>query len=217
VSPVTSRILRHYLLNFVPCQPKSRHTKRRENPTAQVQDHRLPYSAHRDFLASAVWVGNLLQKLSIFFFDKKHAKRMQLTKPFFPFPNWAIYSHAVHFREGFFWITLPGPAIQRATQHVSLEFAQKIDSLLINHPQIYLTIQYAKQNPVLIGFKRTRHLALEAVKQPLTNVQRPPSTHYQCAETKAAAIGAWEQRYQESSCQSQAYESHTFIDSITFG
>jgi hypothetical protein len=61
---------------------------------------RVLYSAHCNFLASAVWVGNLLQKLSIFFFDKKHAKRMQLMKPFFPFPNLVIYSHAVHFREG---------------------------------------------------------------------------------------------------------------------
>jgi hypothetical protein len=58
-----------------------------------------------------------------------------------------------------------------------------------------------------VGFKRTRHLALEAVKRPLTNEQRPPSIHYQRAATRAAAIGAWEQRYQESSRQSQAYNS----------
>ena len=48
---------------------------------------------------------------------------------------------------------------------------------------------------------------MEAVKRPLTNEQRPPSIHYQRTETKAAAIGAWEQRYYESARQSQAYDS----------
>jgi hypothetical protein len=96
---------------------------------------------------------------------------------------------------------------QPSTQHISLEFARKIDSLLSEHPQISLIIQYAKRNPALVGFKRTHHLALEAVKRPLTNEQRPPSIHYQRAATQAAAIGAWEQRYQESSRQSQAYNS----------
>jgi hypothetical protein len=96
---------------------------------------------------------------------------------------------------------------QHATQHVSLEFAQTIDLILVEHPQIHLTIQYAKRNPALVGFKRTHHLALEAVKRPLLNNERPPSIHYQRAETKAAAIGAWEQRYQESPRRSQAYDS----------
>jgi len=68
-------------------------------------------------------------------------------------------------------------------------------------------IQYTKRNAALVGFKRTRHLALEAVKRPLPDAQRPPSIHYQRAETRAAAIGAWEQRYQESPRQSQAYNS----------
>jgi hypothetical protein len=96
---------------------------------------------------------------------------------------------------------------QHATQHASIEFARSIDTLLAKHPQISLTIQYAKKNPVLTGFKRTRHLALEAVKRPLTNEQRPPSIHYQRAATQAAAIGAWEKRYQESPRLSQSYNS----------
>jgi hypothetical protein len=96
---------------------------------------------------------------------------------------------------------------QHATQHVSLEYAQKIDTLLAEHPQITLTIQYAKRNPALVGFKRTRHLALEAVKRPLPDEQRPPSIHYQRAETKAAAVRGWEQRYQENPRLSQAYNS----------
>lgn len=36
---------------------------------------------------------------------------------------------------------------QHATQHVSLEYARKIDSLLTEHPQISLKIQYAKKTP----------------------------------------------------------------------
>jgi hypothetical protein len=82
---------------------------------------------------------------------------------------------------------------QHATQHVSLEYARKLDSLFTDHPNIYITIQYAKRSCTLVGFKRTQHLALDAVKRPLTNAQRPPLTHYQRAETKAAAIGAWGQ------------------------
>src|SRR6267154_407841 len=96
---------------------------------------------------------------------------------------------------------------QHATQHVSLEFAQKIDSFLADHPQVTLTIEYAKHNPELVGFKRAQSLTLEAVKRPLTNAQRPPSIHYQRAETEAAAVEAWEQRYQENPQCSQAYNS----------
>ena len=96
---------------------------------------------------------------------------------------------------------------QHATQHASVEFAWKIDSLLKTHPQITISLQAAKRSPELVGFKRTRHLALEAVKRPLPNEQRPPSIHYQRAVTRAEAIGAWERRYQTSPRQSQAYDS----------
>jgi hypothetical protein len=58
-----------------------------------------------------------------------------------------------------------------------------------------------------VGFKRIRKLALEAVKRPLANEERPPSIQYQRAETKAAAIQKWEQCYQESPRHSQAYDS----------
>ena len=68
-------------------------------------------------------------------------------------------------------------------------------------------IQYAKQNPTLVGFKRTCHLALEVVKKLLINEEQAPLIHYQHTETKAVVIGAWGQCYQESSCQSQAYDS----------
>ncbi|KAN0103964.1 hypothetical protein V8E52_011460 [Russula decolorans] len=96
---------------------------------------------------------------------------------------------------------------QHTAQHVSLELAGKIDLLLVEHPQLYLTIQHVKQTPALAGFKRIRKLALEAVKRPLANEERPPSIQYQRAETKAAAIQEWEQRYQESPRRSQAYDS----------
>ena len=96
---------------------------------------------------------------------------------------------------------------QHAAQHASLEFARTIDSLLKDHRGITITLQHVKRNPALVGFKRTRHLALEAVKRPLINEQRPPSINYQRAETKAAAIEAWEKRYQESPRTSQAYNS----------
>ena len=95
---------------------------------------------------------------------------------------------------------------QHAAQHASLKTANTIEVLMTTQ-QISLNIQYIKRNPTLVGFKRTRHLALEAVKRPLANAQRAPSIHYQRAETKAAAIEAWEQRYQESPRLSQAYNS----------
>ena len=69
---------------------------------------------------------------------------------------------------------------QHPTQHVSIEFAWKLDSLLMTHT-ISINIQFAKRNPELMGFKRMQQLTLEAVKRPLPNEQRPPSIHYQCA------------------------------------
>lgn len=96
---------------------------------------------------------------------------------------------------------------QHAAQQVSLDLARRIDVLLTEHPQITLTIQYAKRNPALVGFKRSRRLALEAVKRPLPIDQRPPSINYQRAETKTKAIEAWEQRFQDNLRQSQAYNS----------
>ena len=93
------------------------------------------------------------------------------------------------------------------TQHVSLEFAHQIDSFVSENPGVFLTILYAKRNPTLEGFKRSRQLALEAVKRPLTYEYQAPSIHYQRAETRATAIGAWEQRYHENPRHSQAYNS----------
>ena len=96
---------------------------------------------------------------------------------------------------------------QHESQRLSLEFAWNIDALLTAHQGITMCIQHAKRNPVLAGFKRTRQLALEAVKGPLPNKRRPPSISYQRSETRATAIEAWEQRYWENPRQSQAYNS----------
>ena len=60
---------------------------------------------------------------------------------------------------------------QHAIQHISLDLAWKIDSLLIEYIQISLIIQYAKSNPDLDSLKRARKLAIEAVKRPLANKQ----------------------------------------------
>jgi hypothetical protein len=96
---------------------------------------------------------------------------------------------------------------QHATQHVSLEAANNIDALLTDFPRITLILKSTKRNYKLVGFKRARHLALEAVKRPLNTGKRPPSILYQRAENKAAAIRAWEQRYQADPKHSQAYNS----------
>ena len=106
--------------------------------------------------------------------------------------------------------TAPGLCLnfsQHAMQHIALKCVQSIDMLLTAHPGINITIQYAKRSPALVGLKRARHLALEAVKGPLPIIQQPPSIHYQRAETKAAAIKAWGQQYWENPRQPQAYNS----------
>ena len=59
----------------------------------------------------------------------------------------------------------------------------------------------------MVGFKRSRHLVLEAVKKPPLNMQRPPSVQYQRAESKAIALKDWEQQFYENPRQSQAYNS----------
>ena len=93
------------------------------------------------------------------------------------------------------------------TQYTSLALAREIDSLTTENPLIFITIQYAKKNPALGGFKRIRQLALDAVKRPLSNEYQAPSIQFQRAETRATAIGAWEQKYYESPRHSQAYNS----------
>ena len=106
--------------------------------------------------------------------------------------------------------TAPGKFLDfspNATQHASIALAQQIDALLTEHPLAFITVQYAKRNPALEGFKRTHQLALEAVKRPLSNEYEAPSIHYQRAETRAATIETWEQRYHESPKHSQAYDS----------
>jgi len=96
---------------------------------------------------------------------------------------------------------------QHATQHASLSLARKVDALLTEHPQLILNFQYAKRSPALVGFKRARQLALEAVRRPLTNTRRPPSLHFQRAENKSAAFVAWGELYRVNPRQSQAYNS----------
>jgi len=96
---------------------------------------------------------------------------------------------------------------QHDTQYLSLEFAQTIDTLLTTYTQISLTIEFAKKSSALVGFKRARHLVLEAAKGPLADSQYPPSIQYQRAESKAAAVSAWERQYYDNPRRSQAYDS----------
>jgi hypothetical protein len=53
-----------------------------------------------------------------------------------------------------------------AMQHFSIEYAHTIDRLLTAYPGLTLSIQHAKHNPNLIGFKCARQLLLEVVKCP---------------------------------------------------
>jgi hypothetical protein len=81
------------------------------------------------------------------------------------------------------------------TQHFSIEFAQKIDTLLTNHPDLTITIQHAKRDPTLVGFKRTRHLILEAIKCPRNNNKDLKFIQFQRVKSKAKALQAWEQQF----------------------
>src|SRR6266446_1000561 len=96
---------------------------------------------------------------------------------------------------------------QHDNQYLSLEFAQTIDALLMTYPEISLIIQFAKKSTAVVGFKRARHLAVEAAKGPLADNQCTPSIQYQRTESKAAAVSAWGQQYYESPRRSQAYDS----------
>jgi hypothetical protein len=96
---------------------------------------------------------------------------------------------------------------QHATQHVSIDLAWKTNTLLTEHPHLSITLQYAKRNPELGGFKRARLLAREEVRKPLPNTQRAPTAHFQRAENKSEAIRAWEQLYLDSPRKSDAYHS----------
>jgi hypothetical protein len=61
---------------------------------------------------------------------------------------------------------------QHTMQHVALNCAQSIDTLLTAHPSIAISIQYAKRSPALVGLRRARHLTLDSVKGLLPTVQQ---------------------------------------------
>ena len=93
-------------------------------------------------------------------------------------------------------------------QHFSIEYTHNIDNLLTTHPGLTLTIEHAKRrNPSLVGFKRARQLILETVKRPRNNGTNLKSIKFQRAESKAAALQAWEQRFYNTPHSSQAYDS----------
>jgi hypothetical protein len=96
---------------------------------------------------------------------------------------------------------------QHTMQHFSVEYARSIDNLLTVHPELTLTIQHAKRDPTLVGFKRTRHLLLEAIKRPRNNNKNLKSISFQRAESKVAALQAWGQRFYDTPRSSQAYDS----------
>jgi hypothetical protein len=82
-----------------------------------------------------------------------------------------------------------------ATQHFSIEFSHTINNLLTTHPDLKISIQHAKRDLALVGFKRARHLILEATNRPLNNNHNLKSIQFQRAESKAAALQEWEQRF----------------------
>jgi len=99
------------------------------------------------------------------------------------------YSSSVHI------VTGPAEAIglflkfgKHTTQHFSIEFAREIDALLTNHPDLTITIQHAKRDPTLIGFKHAWHLILEAIKCLRNNNKNLKSIQFQThrVESKSA-------------------------------
>ena len=96
---------------------------------------------------------------------------------------------------------------QHTTQHFSVEYARAIENLLTTHPELTISIEQAKRDPTLVGFKHTRHLILEAIKRPRSNNKDLKSIKFQKAESKAAALQAWEQWFYDPPHTSQAYDS----------
>ncbi|KAN0124265.1 hypothetical protein V8E52_001914 [Russula decolorans] len=73
--------------------------------------------------------------------------------------------------------------------------------------RLTLAIQHAKRDPTLVGFKRTQHLILEAIKRPRNTNEDLKSIKFQRAESKIAALQAWEQRFYDTPHTSQVYDS----------
>ncbi|KAI0279634.1 hypothetical protein BGY98DRAFT_933092 [Russula aff. rugulosa BPL654] len=87
---------------------------------------------------------------------------------------------------------------QHTTQHFSVEYTRTIEDLLTTHPELTISIVQAKRDPTLVDFKRTRHLILEAVKRPRNNIKDLKAIKFQKAESKAAALQAWDQRFYDT-------------------
>jgi hypothetical protein len=96
---------------------------------------------------------------------------------------------------------------QHHTQHLAVEHAKTLDKILAAHPDLNISIQHAKRDPTLVGFKRTRHLLLEAISWPLRGRGNLKSAKFQLANSKVKALQDWEQQFYDSPRLSQVYDS----------
>jgi hypothetical protein len=111
-------------------------------------------------------------------------------------------------------ITVPSDvAINRALdasphgdQAESIKILERISGLIDKYPNINITFLWLPKKSQFVGFKRTKQLALEAVRTAnLTNVNEPQTLSNQMKQAEHAAIAAWAEQYNQSPLTSMAY------------
>ncbi len=92
-------------------------------------------------------------------------------------------------------------------QHLSLEIAHSLDTLLHRTPNITLRFLHLTnwENQDLVGFDRTQHLVQQAITNPGRHMGCFRSANYHRAWLKVEAVRKWEAQYHETPHTSHVY------------
>ena len=93
-------------------------------------------------------------------------------------------------------------------QAESIALLERLSEILDKYPNASITFMWLPRKSQFVGFRRTRQLALEAVRTAdLTDISEPQTISNQLKQTESAAIAAWEERYNHAPHTSFAYRT----------
>ena len=119
-------------------------------------------------------------------------------------------------QENFITISLPsGAAINKALdasphedQKESISILKRLSTILDRYPNTNIVFLWLPRKIPFVGFKRTKQLALEAIRTAtIADIIEPHTINNQKEATKDAAIKAWGERWHQSPHTSKAYQT----------
>jgi len=91
-------------------------------------------------------------------------------------------------------------------QAESLKVLGKMSKLLDKYPATNITLVWLPRTIQLVGFHRTKQLALEAARMAdLTTISKPQTINSQLKQAEIATVKSWAERYNQALRTSMAY------------